>query len=126
VPRFFFFLALLSLISCRHGRDPGQVSGQFREAVAAALEALDRANDYRDNSASLFDARYLIVEKSTFALGRAVDLGNAAEEHIFSDIVACSNDLKSYREASARNDIDATQQAGAIVDGCLDRARKGL
>ncbi|HEX4275167.1 MAG TPA: hypothetical protein VHZ74_07425 [Bryobacteraceae bacterium] len=120
--RLIIVVLLAISLACSH---PNQrhLRKEYREATSLALDALQRASQFRDSAAELFQPPATDLENDNRALQAVTNHNDAIENGISSQFAACEKDLKSHRETFARNDLQLSEQSAAIVDTCVSTAR---
>jgi hypothetical protein len=117
---------LIPAISCSRRDGPNRLPRPFRDSAATAIDAVLRANEYRDNTTIMYEPRGLDVEKSIDDLRRVTDHGNRIEDSVESQIESCSKNLTSYREATVEGNEERRQSLVDIVNYCMASVKSVL
>jgi hypothetical protein len=109
-------------LACSHPKQ-GRLRKEYRETASLAIDALQKASQFRDSAAELFDPRFADLQNDNNALQAVTNQNDPAEHQISGQIVRCAKDLQSHRETFARNDLQLTEQSAAIIDTCIATAK---
>jgi len=97
---------------------------EYSNAAALALDALQKASQFRASADDVFAPRKADLVGDDAALQLVTRADDPVESRISAQIERCDQSLRSYRANLARRDLQITDQSADIVDTCIATARK--
>ena len=97
--------SLLFLAGCSHTSGPKGLSDSTYAATRKAVDALERASQYRNASTSIFDPKFQLASKAADDVYD--EMGNqSADGYAVNQIRSCIDELKLYRSTfSSRESV---------------------
>lgn len=134
------------MLACSHTMGPKGLSASTYAATRNAVDALERASDYRNAGASVFNPKLQAAVKAADNVYN--EMGNqTADGYAVNQIRSCIEELKSYRStfdsrqsvsqpieqqlkglkgAKISDATDVVARSGKDLDECIDAAKAYL
>lgn len=97
---------------------------EYSDAFALAIDAVQKASQFRDSGAELFEPRKRDMVGDDATLQMLTKDGDPTEKRLSSKIATCDKALRTYRATFTQHNLLLTDQSGDIVDTCIATARQ--